>query len=218
MAESTASSRMQRVEGGINAVVGFVARHWLALVNTLVAIFVGLPFLAAILAAVGFDAPARLIYLAYQVTCHQFPHRSFFLGGPQAVYSQAEIAALTGQSSLLDLYHHPIALAGIGYQVAVCQRDVAIYGTIFLAGLAFALVRRRVRPLPLKFLLLLSLPMAVDGLLQLVGLYESTWELRLITGFLFGLGAVWFIYPYIDLAMQDVLRGLHKPTAPLPSA
>jgi uncharacterized membrane protein len=214
MAELAISRRVERVEGRINAGVALVARHWLALVNTAVGIFVGLPFLAPILMAIGIDGPARLIYWVYQFTCHQLPYRSFFLGGPQAVYSEAEITALTGRSSFFELYHHPIVLANIGYQVAFCERDVAIYATIFLAGLLFALVRHRLQSLPVKFLVLLSLPMAIDGFIQLFGWHESTWELRLITGFLFGLGGVWFAYPYFELAMQDVLEGLRRPVSP----
>jgi uncharacterized membrane protein len=211
MTELAISGRVERVEGRINAAVALVARHWLALVNAAVGVFVGLSFLAPILMAVGISGPARLIYAVYQLTCHQLPYRSFFLGGPQAVYSQAEITALTGRSTFFELYHNPITLATIGYQVAFCQRDVAIYATIFLAGLLFALVRHQVRPLSVKLLVLLSLPMAFDGFIQLFGWHESTWELRLITGFLFGLGAVWFTYPYLELAMRDVRQDLGQP-------
>lgn len=34
-----------------------------------------------------------------------------------------------------------IGNAEIGYKVAICQRDVAIYGSIFLAGALYALIR-----------------------------------------------------------------------------
>ncbi|MGC8874212.1 MAG: hypothetical protein ACP5SI_07180, partial [Chloroflexia bacterium] len=35
-----------------------------------------------------------------------------------------------------------------GYPVAYCHRDTAIYTTLFLCGLAFGVLRKRVRPLP----------------------------------------------------------------------
>ena len=38
-----------------------------------------LPFLAPLLLAAGFDAPANAIYAAYQTVCHQWAFRSFFL-------------------------------------------------------------------------------------------------------------------------------------------
>jgi uncharacterized membrane protein len=59
--------------------------------------------------------------------------------------------------------------------------------------------------LPLWLFLIFLIPIGVDGLTQLVGLRESNWELRTLTGALFGAAAVWFAYPYVDDAMQEVL-------------
>jgi len=61
-----------------------------------------------------------------------------------------------------------------GHQMALCQRDVAIYGSIFIAGLGFNLVRRRLKPLSWQSFVVLITPMAVDGTLQLLGVLEST--------------------------------------------
>jgi uncharacterized membrane protein len=44
--------------------------------------------------------------------------------------------------------------------------------------------------------------MAVDGLTQLAGLRESNWALRTLTGALFGLGTLWFVYPYLADALE----------------
>ena len=169
MTEVTWAERSELADDIATRLIRAVARHWLFLVNTLVGVFAGLPFLAPIFMAVGWTTPARLIYFMYRFTCHQLPYRSFFLGGPKATYTQAEIAMLTGKASLVDLLHHPITAAGVGFQVAYCQRDVAIYTTIFLAGLAFTLVRRWLKPLPFKFFLLFCVPIAVDGFTQLFG-------------------------------------------------
>jgi uncharacterized membrane protein len=43
--------------------------------------------------------------------------------------------------------------------------------------------------------------MALDGFTQLFGWRESTWELRVITGLLFGFASGWLVYPRFDLAM-----------------
>jgi len=91
-----------------------------------------------------------------------------------------------------------------GHQMAMCQRDVAIYASIFLAGVAYSLVRGRVRPLPLWAFILLITPMAVDGTLQLLGVLESTPLRRLITGGLFGLACVLLAFPYLEEGFQEI--------------
>jgi len=94
-----------------------------------------------------------------------------------------------------------------GYQVAQCQRNTAIYGALFLAGVAFAFVRRWLAPLDWRLYGLLILPMAVDGGSQLFGWRESNWELRTATGALFGTATVWLAYPYVERS----LRALRQP-------
>lgn len=91
-----------------------------------------------------------------------------------------------------------------GHQMALCQRDIAIYGSMFLAGLAYSLMRGRVRPLPIWAFILLITPMAVDGTVQLSGLLESTPLRRLITGGLFGLACVWLAFPYLEEGFQEI--------------
>jgi len=93
-----------------------------------------------------------------------------------------------------------------GEQVGLCQRDVAIYGSIFLSGLAFAALRNRLRPLPWPVFLALIAPMAIDGGTQLVGIRESTWELRTFTGALFGIASVWLTYPHLEAALEPWRR------------
>jgi uncharacterized membrane protein len=91
-----------------------------------------------------------------------------------------------------------------GQQMAYCERDTAIYTGAFLLGLAYAVTRRRWRALSWWGFALLALPVIVDGSLQLVTSYESTWVLRVVTGSLATLGAVWFLYPRFDVAMDRV--------------
>jgi len=91
-----------------------------------------------------------------------------------------------------------------GHQMAMCQRDVAIYGSIFIAGLGFNLVRRRLKPLSWHLFVVLITPMAVDGTLQLLGLLESTPLRRLITGGLFGLACVLLAFPYLEEGFQEI--------------
>jgi uncharacterized membrane protein len=176
-----------------------LARHWLLFVNLAVLLYVGLPVLAPVLMNLGLEAPAKGIYFLYRPACHQRPERSYFVGGPQAIYSAEELEAAG-----VNPISREIGTEAIGYKVAFCERDVAIYGSIFLAGALFGLVRRRLRPLPILLYLLFCLPMLVDGGLQLFGVYESTWTLRSVTGALFGFGSVWFAYPYLEEAFSDM--------------
>ena len=200
---SVQSAVARRVDG---AVMG-IARHWLALFNSLVALYLILPFLAPVLATSGLVLPASLIYSVYSATCHQLPERSYFLFGEQPLYSLSSLER-SGVESDGGLWQRR-AFRGnddTGYKVAICQRDVAIYGSVVAAGLLFGLLRGRVPSISLKIYVLLLIPMALDGLSQLFGLRESSWWLRSVTGALFGGASVWLAYPYIEAAMRDVIR------------
>jgi len=92
----------------------------------------------------------------------------------------------------------------LGYKMAFCQRCTAIYGSVLLGGVLFPLVRRWLKPLPWKLYLVLNVPLALDGLIQLLGLRESTPFWRVLTGSLFGLSSVWLIYPYLEQGFADL--------------
>jgi uncharacterized membrane protein len=100
-----------------------------------------------------------------------------------------------------------------GYQMAYCQRNAAIYTSIFVGGIIYALVRRRLPRLGLRPYLVLIAPMALDGFTQLFGLRESTWELRVVTGALFGLATVWLIFPFLEQGFREIERGLRSQLA-----
>ena len=190
-----------------DGIVIWIARHWLALFNSIVALYLLLPILAPALAKAGLTTPASLLYMAYSATCHQLPERSYFLFGEQPLYSLSALET-SGLEEGLGLFGRR-AFRGdevSGYKIAVCQRDVAIYGSVALAGLLFALLRGRARAPSLKVYLLLLIPMALDGLTQLFGMRESNWWLRSVTGALFGGASVWLAYPYLEAAMRDVIR------------
>jgi uncharacterized membrane protein len=178
-----------------------LAGHWLLAVNLVVSLYVGLPVLAPVLMNLGLTTPAKAIYFVYRPACHQRPERSYFLGGSQVLYSPDELEAAG-----VDPISRDIGNEQVGYKVAFCERDVAIYGSIVVAGMLFGLVRRRLRPLPILVYGLFCLPMFADGGLQLIGAYESNWALRSITGGLFGFGSVWFAYPYMEEAFADMRR------------
>jgi uncharacterized membrane protein len=199
----------------------WLSRHYLAVFNVVVFIYLLLPFLAPVLMKVGADAPARVIYKAYGFVCHQLAFRSWFLFGEQAVYPRAE-AGLKGilsfqQATGMDGTDLLAARAfvgndQVGYKVALCERDVAIYGGILLFGILFALLKRKIKPIHWAIWIIFGiLPIAFDGLSQLISqpplgfipFRESTPFLRTLTGFLFGFLTAWFGYPYVEASMQD---------------
>lgn len=195
------------VERSVNG----VSRHWLGVANLLFLLYVGLPFLAPVLMHVGAEAPARIIYLVYRQACHQLPERSYFLFGDSPIYSLDTLPQEGVANAGLFVRRSYIGDAEHGYKVAICERDVAIYGAMFLMGLLFALRRQRMKALDWRlYLLFFVLPMAVDGLTQLVGLRSSDWLLRTITGALFGIGTVWFVYPYLAQTLRNAPPGNHR--------
>ncbi len=207
---------------GANRIAHSFSRHWLAVLNTIVFLYVALPFLAPVLMRAGAEGPARVIYTAYSPVCHQLAFRSWFLFGEQSAYPRALAGTtLTSYGDATGLSEADLLAARqfignerLGYKVAFCERDVAIYGGILLGGLAFALVRGRVKPLSIWIWLFVGvLPMAIDGGSQLIsgtpllpaglGPRESTPLLRTLTGLLFGVLNVWLAYPYIELSMSQ---------------
>lgn len=182
-----------------------ISKHWAGMINLLLLFYVGLPFLAPMFMQVGWTFPARVVYAVYAPACHQLPERSYFLFGESPVYDLDELhndgVALSDNLLLRRRY---IGDDEHGWKVAICQRDVAIYGSMFLAGLIFTLARFRFPQLSWKLYLLFLVPLALDGGLQLVGLHQSNWLLRTITGVLFGAATIWLIYPYLADSMDGV--------------
>jgi uncharacterized membrane protein len=200
----------------LNRMVFWLSKHWLALFNVLAGAYIGGALLAPALMEWGYEGGAQALYRFYGAFCHQYPFRSWFLFGPRAAYP-AE-GALTSEE--MDVLRAFLGSPTHGYKIALCQRDVAIYGIIFLAGLLYALLRRRLklRPLPLWAYLIVGVaPMGLDGGLQLLTTivwwvaphlinapYESSPLSRTVTGALFGLGSVAVVYPYMQEFFADV--------------
>jgi uncharacterized membrane protein len=197
----TATDRTIRITAIVDGVVRGVAKHWLAIANAVLSLYAGLPALAPVLMATGHTSAARLIYTLFLPLCHQLPERSFFLLGPQPTYTLTELEGLVGSNVPLRYTGSP----GLGYKMAVCQRDFATFLAALVAGLAFTLLRRRLRPLSIKAFVLLCIPIALDGFGQLLALWESTSWSRVLSGAIFGVACVWLAYPYIESGMTDVL-------------
>lgn len=208
-----------------DSITYWLSRHYLAILNLLVALYIGLPFLAPMLLKAGYQTPAAMIYRVYGATCHQLAYRSFFLFGQQIVYPR-EASNLEGlftfqeatginegsDTEAIFAARNFLGNPAIGYKVALCERDIALYGSILLFGLLYAISGRRIPQLPWYLWVLFGLlPVAFDGLSQLFSqpplsflpYRESTPFLRVLTGFLFGFTTAWFGYPAIEQSMHD---------------
>ncbi len=200
----------------VDRLVVFITQHWLLLVTLALGIFDGLPFLAPVLLHLGITGPADAIYRAYSLTCHQLAYRSYFFFGAQPVYTTAQLQSALGVTNpASDAFYWRDFLGNpqLGFKMAWCERDAAIYTTLLLGSILFAVVRTRLKPLNWRVYLLFIAPMAIDGFWQLftspivilpfLPAHESDYLLRGITGALFGLGSVWLAYPYLEEAMRD---------------
>ena len=70
--------------------------------------------------------------------CHQWAFRSYFLFGPDATYGPDDARDLVGPQEMYRFVGSP----DLGYKVAFCERDVAIYLSVLIAGLAYARLPR----------------------------------------------------------------------------
>lgn len=204
MTQGTRSTKIETAVSGL--IVGF-ARHWLAIFNSLWGLYILLPLLAPVLLHFGFSTPARVIYSIYSFACHQLPDHSYFFFGDTLTphIHQLEAGGMEAGLHLLEQRRF-IGNELLGLKVAICQRDTAIYGAVFLGGVLFNFFRERIAPLNWKIFLLCLIPIAVDGTTQMFGLRESNWWLRSLTGALFGLAAIWIAYPHVENAMLEVIE------------
>jgi uncharacterized membrane protein len=154
------------------------------------AVLVGLPWLAPVLMRLGWTDAGRAIYAAYSFLCHQLPQRSFFLFGERLSYSLPEIQSAWQATNDPWVLRQFVGTLEMGFKVAWSDRMVSLYTSIPLAALLWWPLRKRVRALPLWGLLLLGLPIVVDGASHMVsdlagigaGFRDSNLWLATLTG------------------------------------
>ena len=235
-APTSANERLSRP----SSLAYWLAGRWWLLISLLLAVFAVLPWLAPLFMELGWTRAASIVYWFYSTQCHQLPQRSFFLFGASPSYSLSEIQAVWQNTNNPLVLRQFIGNPQLGWKVAWSDRMVAMYGSMLLWGLTFWPLRKRVRPLPLGGLVLLLLPLAIDGFTHLVSdlmvgvdagfRTDNAWlatltdrvfptafyagdalgsfnsSMRLLTGLLFGLGLVWFLYPRFQAATSRFME------------
>jgi uncharacterized membrane protein len=173
--------------------------------------------LTPLLAFYNFSNAAGFFYNAYALLCHQYPSRSFAFyplenkiddcikkeGLPVfTIYTKIFAKPYNGgfyfnrndigsiRADVCTKYASNNDLI-IGYKLPVCARDFGIF-----LGMAFITFFSRKEEnkkenikekFPLSYFVLLILPLVIDGTGQLLGFWESTNEIRLLTGVLTGI-------------------------------
>ena len=228
------TSRTQTI-GKDDKISFWISKHYLAIFNLFLLLYIGAPFLAPIFKKAGWNGPAEVIYRIYRPLCHQWAFRSFFLFGEQAFYPHTaanipgvqtfeQVSGITDQTDPTRIEArlfegNPL----LGYKIALCERDVAIWGAMALFGVVYAVSRRKLPKLPWLIWVLVGLvPIGLDGFSQLFSQLpspfiqsilpyrESTPLLRVLTGLLFGITTAWFMFPLIEESMSDTYRLLSK--------
>lgn len=162
-------------------------------------------------------------------------------------YSLAEIGAVWQYDNILTLRQF-VGNSALGWKVAWSDRMVAMYGSLWIGGILFALFRqrhpersRRTNLSLVAWVYLGVLPMAVDGFSHLANdvvagisgtgfrdtnawlqiltgnIFPATFYAgdavgsfnnlaRLVTGVLFGLTTIGFVYPFVETTMRDLER------------
>ncbi len=199
------------------------SKSYVWVITVLIIIFIGFSFLPPFLMKTGNTGMANGFYGFYRLLCHQLFYRSFFIGGEQPFYPR-ELAGLGGFSTYEEVTGKPaddLEYARnfngndvLGYKIALCQRDVAIYLSLALSGIFFEISRKKIKPLRWYYWIIIALiPIGLDGFSQLPGLAdgwpgwlpirESTPFLRVLTGSLFGFGTGWYMYPLMEEGMKE---------------
>jgi uncharacterized membrane protein len=151
------------VEARLQRAILEFSRHWLAWINLLWGILIGLPWLAPVMMHLGTTRWARAIYAFYGLLCHQLANRSFFLFGPKWMYSYNALLIYAADAYTVPGLRAFIGNPELGYKVAWSDRMVSLYGGIFLGGIIFALLRRRLKLFKWVIPLLMIVPIVIDG-------------------------------------------------------
>ena len=209
----------------------FLRRHYPILIAAALALYLGLAFLAPIMMKTGNTLTAQRLYAVFRPFCHQMASRSFFLFGSQLAYPTklANVEGLKTYGEASGQRENDVSAAShfvgnelMGYKIALCQRDLAIYSSLLAVTLLFSLIRYKGKNIPWYLWVFLAfIPIALDGGTQLISIIhlpflnwiparESTPFLRVLTGTLFGGLTAWYGLFTSDEIIEEKRLALEK--------
>jgi len=185
----------------------------------IVALNIGI-FLPAVLWRLGYQGVAQKLYNLLGLLCHQMPDRSFFLFGQQFQYSKDQLLTVARSDSFftINIGNRFVCADSIGCKFGICSRCTGMYSGMFIGMIASKFIER------FRFqkwlLLILLVPMALDGGIQLIAslinpalpFYVSNNRLRFVTGFAFGFGFASYAFIVLrrELGKTATLEKLSK--------
>ena len=209
----------------------FLRRQFPTLIALVLTVYLGLAFLAPVMMKTGNTMAAQRLYAFFRPFCHQMASRSFFLFGSQLAYPTklAQVPGLvtfeeaSGQrENDVSAASHFVGNEQMGYKIALCQRDLAIYTSLLGVTVLFIFIRNKGKNIPWYLWALLGLvPIALDGGTQLISIIrlpflnwfparESTPYLRVLTGTLFGGLTAWYGLFTSDEILEEKRLALEK--------
>lgn len=92
---ATRRGRLARFSPYFERVLGFFHDHWLAIINTTLATFIGIAMVTPLAFAAGLTGPASGVFDVFRVFCAQTPSHSFFIAGYQTCLCSRCLAIYT---------------------------------------------------------------------------------------------------------------------------
>ncbi len=201
----------------------WMSRNFVIIVMLLLTIYATIPLLSPVLLKIGATAPGAAIQKVYSHLCHQRVDRSLFVFAEDSLFAFYTVDELRSKGAVPpdpgsrlavpdyreDEYGYPYwGDERVGYKVAYCIRDTALYTGLILLGWILIVYNRIFKrefteTVPIAVYAILLMPMVLDGIFQTVveltnwGLvpdaYIDSIEKRIITGVLFGFGFALYI-------------------------
>lgn len=222
----------------LQKLIWYLARYWYPLFLFIPSIFLVLGFLAPALQAEGEVEMATAVYRFLAVDNHQMPDRSYFLFGQAngiQTYPPETLIAAGADPADWEAF---LGNDTMGYKTGLNHRMIAIFLGMVVGGLAWGLSRGRLGigfiifvllTLPIlvdgfshiisesegtgarttnEWAVVLSGGAFPDEFYQGDTAGSLNWQLRTITGFLFGLGIILFLFARFDNYFRKVRRRL----------
>ena len=141
----------------------WIGNHWFSTFLIVYGLWVFTPLLAPVFMHIGWIGAGKAIYFIYSFFCHQLPERSFFLFGQKTMYSLHEIQAAWWDSINPMILRQFTGNESMGWKIAWSDRMISFYTSVWLFALLWYPLRRKIKSISWWGLILLLLPLAVDG-------------------------------------------------------
>lgn len=152
---------------------------------------------------------APFLYNSFGLLCHQITSRSLCLFHADGYY----VSSCVPDEEFSYSKETEVVVDGVrGYKFPVCSRDISIYFSMLIGGLLFPFFWRIEKTeWPSKWILLgASVPIAIDGGMQLLGIWESSNLARVATGAVIGVVLPFYIIPMLNMLAKAIMETVKR--------